>query len=182
MNAPVKRFGDDTCGTFRSLAKHENILLASTAESGLEAYDYDNGRVLFKYNIEYDTSVFPEDQEFLDPPAIIYSVKFFKNGEFISAHQDMAIRKFHYSQGHVTMDYLRRGHFDFVRYVEISNDNSIFITTGQDGSVRLWENHLPTASLIGHTQIASCACITSDNSRVITSSYDQNINIFDLRQ
>ena len=39
--------------------------------------------------------------------------------------------------------YARRGHFDYVRHVEIANDDSFFVTTGQDGSARVWRNDVP---------------------------------------
>ena len=47
MNSPVLRFGDDHSGTFRSVAFNGETLVAATAESGLEAYDYKTGRSLF---------------------------------------------------------------------------------------------------------------------------------------
>lgn len=180
MNAPVMRFGDDNSGTFRSIDFNGNALLASTAESSVEAYDYKTGLCLFKENYDYDLTVFPEDTAFLEPPQIIYSVKFFKNGDFLTGHQDMSIRKFRFSQPSQILS-LRRGHFSYVRSVEISEDNSIYVSTGQDGSVRVWSEDTPIASLIGHAQIVSSACITRDNSRVITSSYDQSVCVFNLR-
>lgn len=180
MNAPIMRYGNDNCGTFRSLALQNNFLLATTAESGLEGFEFKSGKEIFKEKVEYDLSVFPEGTEFLDAPEIIYSAKFFRTGEFLTTHQDMAIRKFRYNN-RLEHIFLRRGHYDFVRYVEIDKNEEFYVTTGQDGSVRVWRENNPTASLVGHTQIASCACITADSARVITCSYDQNINIYNVR-
>ena len=179
MNAPVLRYGNDSSGTFRCVNFNGSVLLASTSESTLEAYDYRTGSNIFTQEIEYDPTVVSEDQAFFGPPSVIYSVKMFRNGDFLTAHQDFGIRRFKFSQPPQLIS-LRRGHFDAVKHIEISGDNSMYVSTGQDGSVRVWNHDVPEYTLVSHTQVASCACVSADNSRVITSSYDQSISVFNM--
>lgn len=180
MNSPVRRIGDDSSGTFRSLAYKNNTLIASTAESTIEAYTYSSGQPQFKQSIEFDSNVFDEEKVIIGDPSIIYTIKFMQNEEILTGHQDMAIRKFHKVGSGLEQNMLRRCHFDFVRHIELFPDESKMITTCQDGSGRIWENFRPKYSLTGHSQIASCACITPDSSRAFISSYDQSISIFSL--
>lgn len=180
MNSPVRRIGDDSSGTFRALAYQNNLLLASTAESGIECFTYSSGSCLFKNQIEYDLSVFPEDKVWVSDPSIIYSVKFTSPQEYLTAHQDMAIRKFHIQDSNPNQNMLRRCHYDSVRHIELFPNDHMLITTCQDGSARIWDNYRPKFTLTGHSQIASCACISPDSSRCYISSYDQSISIFAL--
>jgi WD40 repeat protein len=156
------------------------MLLASTAESSLECFNYSSGSAIFKQNVEYDLSVFPEDKLWVAEPRIIFSVKFLRNEEFLTAHQDMAIRKFHREGGSISQNMLRRCHYDAVRHIEMFPDEGSFITTCQDGSARIWENFRPKFTLTGHSQIASCAVISPDSRRCFVSSYDQSVSIFAL--
>jgi WD40 repeat protein len=179
MNAPVMRYGDDASGIFRSVTFFNDKIFASTENSGVEIYDYKTGRNLLKQDIPYDSLTFSSIRESKLPPSIIYCIKGFKDGQVLTAHQDMNLRKFSFST-QLDLIYYRRAHYDSIRHIEISSDYKSFITTGQDGSVRLWEDETPRASLVGHTQVVSCACITNDKRRVITSSYDQTISIFNI--
>lgn len=180
MNSPVRRIGDDSSGTFRSLAFKNNTLVASTAESGIEGYNYSTGSRLFKETVEYDRTVFEEENLVLGDPTIIYTIKFMQNEEILTGHQDMAVRKFHKSSSGIEQNMLRRCHYDSVRHIELYPEEYKMITTCQDGSGRIWENFTPKYTLTGHSQIASCACITPDSSRAFISSYDQSISIFSL--
>ena len=179
MNAPVMRYGDDSSGTFRCVDYDGSKLLACTAESTLEAYDYKTGKNLYKQWVEFDPSVISEDLAAFGPPSVIYTAKMCGNGEFLTGHQDFAIRRFRFSQPPQLLS-LRRAHFDAVKHIEMSSDSSLHVSTGQDGSVRVWNQDVPVLALVSHRQVASCACITRDNSRVFTSSYDQSISVFNL--
>ncbi|CAG9310882.1 unnamed protein product [Blepharisma stoltei] len=186
MRAPSKNFATPQSGTFRSVAlsPDNSILLATTAESGIEAYEFPSGRPIANQTINYDMRVFPQEKEFLVPPAIIYNARFFRNqrNTFLSSHQDHAVRKFELNNGNLTQISYHRNHWDYVRHVEISSNERFYVSTAQDGSVRVWDaaSNTPQLSLIGHTQIVSSAAIARDNRTIVTSSYDQTLKIFTI--
>lgn len=186
MNTPSKNFATPQSGTFRSVAlsPDNSILIATTAESGIEGYEFPSGNPIFNELIVYDPRVFPEDKPMLLPPSIIYNAKFFRSQRnvFMTSHQDQAVRKFEIDRRNIRQTALRRNHWDYVRHVEISHDDSFYVTTCQDGSARVWNAHndTPEMSLVGHSQIVSSAAITRDNRTIVTGSYDQSLRIYSL--
>lgn len=184
MSSPAKSYQVSGNGTFRSVAlsPDRSTLIATTAESAVEGFNFESGERIFEHKVDYDLSVFPADKQWLVEPAIIYVARFFKDNSFLTCHQDMAIRKFQLTPSGPQQTGILRNHLDFVRHIEISENEDIFVSTSQDGSARIWDvsSATPIWNLVGHNQIASCAAITSDSKTIVTSSYDQSLKIYRL--
>lgn len=182
---PAKSYGRQDSGTFRSVALDpaKEILIGTTSESTLEVFDFATTERLFKHRVEYDMSVFQREKEWFILPEIIYMARFFRsrNRELLTCHQDYAVRRFTV-QDEVQELSILRNHSDFVRGIEIAPNEEFFVSTCQDGAVRVWDaaTETPLWSLIGHTQIVPSAVVLKNNRTIITCSYDQTIKFFSI--
>jgi WD40 repeat protein len=93
----------------------------------------------------------------------------------------MAIRKFALTNEAATELGIYVKHYDFVRYVEIAKDDSFWITSCQDGTMRIWDGETcePVAYLAGHEQILSCVALTQDKRIAISACYDMHLNVYE---
>lgn len=145
-------------GTYRSLSisGDKSMLLATLAESKVELYALPEGNLMHCNSIPYDEIAFDGRRELILPPSIIFSAKFMHSShEVISAHQDCLIRRWQASPTEFRLNSEIKEHLDFVRHIEISHDDSLFVSTCQDGGARIWEsatNHM-RYTLAGHNQI-----------------------------
>lgn len=131
---------------------------------------------MYSKAIAYDKGHFSANHDFFTEPKIAYGGKFFKTvaNTVLTAHQDLAVRKFTVSETSAEEVGVFVSHFDYVRYVEIANNDAFYITTCQDGSLRLWdsESNTPRHLYSGHEQIVSCVAVTQDNRLAISACYD----------
>ena len=149
----------DNNGTYRSLAisADKSHLLATLAESKVELYSLPQSDLLYCAEVPCDASVFDGRRDLMMPPRIVFSAKFMHSSNgLITAHQDCRIRRWQFTSSELTLDTEIKEHLDYVRHIEISEDDSLFVSTCQDGGVSVWDaasdNQLYT--LAGHTQTA----------------------------
>lgn len=155
-------------------------LAAVTQHSQIEVYDFPSRRLLDEVTLAWDMSVFPADAEFLSPPSTIYCTRFLNQSkQLLTAHQDRAVRRLNLAPS-LFEEATLRSHYDYVRHVEVAQDESFFISTCQDGSVRKWERSNAVRSYTGAAQIMSCAALTRDNRLLATSCWDQCIYLYQV--
>ena len=105
------------------------MLLATLAESKVELYALPGGSLMYCNNLPYDETEFDGRRELILPPSIIYSGKFMHSShEVISAHQDCRIRRWQASPTELRLMSEIKEHLDFVRHIEISQDDSLFVS------------------------------------------------------
>ena len=160
-NLSSKKYLDNN-GTYRSLtiSGDKSYLLATLAESKVELHSLPQSNLLYCTDIPCDLNVFDRRRELIVPPRIVFSGKFLhgSNG-LITAHQDCMIRRWQVTSSELTLNTEIKEHLDYVRHIEISEDDSLFVSTCQDGGARIWETatNRQLYALAGQSQIVvSC--------------------------
>ena len=103
--------------------QEKTLLLATCFDSTVHVFDIYNGYEKYSAYCEYDMSVFPADKEWLELPSTIFAGYFLwqSQNEFITAHQDMAMRKWRFvlqsepKAGRIELVDIYKGHYDSVR-------------------------------------------------------------------
>lgn len=176
---------------YRSLDCKYPLVAAGSMDSHLKIFDQENGELIQKVDFQYDLSVFPRDAFYEDPPAIVHSIRFcnHQDGQLLTAHDDLAVRRLHMGEFKLNILQVERQHMDSVRHIEIAHDDSMFITTCQDGSVSLWDfaRMQVYMKLTGSLQavvrlMQSSSAMTSDCSTIVTGCYDRHIRIYRVPQ
>jgi WD40 repeat protein len=74
------------------------------------------------------------------------------------------------------------GHLSEVNSVTISGDESFFVSTSRDKTLRVWDIASKKCSLIldGHSKSVTCAVISSDASFVVSASDDCTLRVWNL--
>ena len=181
FNAPKADFSVHPDHIYRSvdISADRSLLVAVTQQSQVEVFDYQSRQLLSELEIPWDMSVFPDDADFLSPPSTIYCVRFYhRSNDVLTAHQDKAVRRLQTSPALQETATLRN-HYNFVRHVEVAQDDSFFISTCQDGSIRKWEGSEAVLSYTGAKQIMSCAAITRDKRLLAASCWDQCLYLYE---
>lgn len=143
--------------TYKSIDCKYPLVAAGSTDSHVKIFNLETGALVQKTDIDVDMSVFSHDAFFVDPPTVVQSVRFcnVNNDQLLTAHDDLAVRNLHLSQFGLNILNIARQHLCSVRHIEIASDDSAFVSTCLDGSVRLWDFEFmrTTMFLVGNAQI-----------------------------
>jgi WD40 repeat protein len=174
---------------YKSLDCRSPLVVAGSMDSHVKVFNQDTGSVEYKTDLAVDMSVFTADSFFFDPPTVVQSVRFCNANldQLLTAHDDYSVRDLHMSQFGFNEMNVCRQHLASVRHIELSADDSMFVTTAANGTVRLWNFEFMRTymSLVGNSQIVvrtmqPCSAMTRDCRTVVTCSYDQQIRLYRL--
>lgn len=185
FKSPLKNVARPDSGPIRSVDINPDETLAfSAGHNGcIDVYNLQNNAFLYSHQVDWVREHFPADHEFFTDPKIIYNGKFLKTmtNTILTAHQDLAVRKFGLTFEGAEEQGAFVYHFDAIRHIEIAQNDAFYISACQDGTLRLWDiaTNTPRHLYSGHEQIVSSVAITQDNRIAITASYDSKLNIYE---
>ena len=129
--------------------------MATASDSTVSVFSLRENTHLYTHLIPFDRSAFPPDHEFIFEPKICYDVKFYNTiaNQALTCHADLAVRKLRVTTEAVEELGAYRAHIDSIRAVALAPDDSFYISTCQDGTLRLWDasTDTPLHMYSGHT-------------------------------
>ena len=124
FKSPLKNVASPESGPIRSIDINtdETLAITTTHNGCIDVYNLERQNFLYSHPVAWNREHFQADHEFLGDPKIIYSGKFFKTrtNTILTAHQDLAVRKFG-----ITFESAEElgcfvMHYDSVRHIEIA--------------------------------------------------------------
>jgi WD40 repeat protein len=76
------------------------------------------------------------------------------------------------------------GHFNFIRHLCLSEDESRLYSASDDGTIRVWDiattTHTSIAKFFGHTSKVAVFCLSYKTDRLISASDNGEIKVWDI--
>lgn len=132
---------------------------------------------LFVVNAKEKYTVFPTDDK------IIFDICFFDNGEKLAVADNTDIKIFSVKTQQL-LKTLPNGHSDRILTIDISEDNTLLVSGGRDGTVVIWnlQTQSNTLNISLKDAIATSVNISPDNNHLIIGDSHGNIILYDIEK
>lgn len=71
-------------------------------------------------------------------------------------------------------------HNDLVTAICFTLDHNIFVSTGNDNTIKIWDNDMLVRTITGHQDVVCGMNILSDNKTIVSASWDHTIKIWNI--